>query len=40
MTSASGRAWMMRSITSQRWRESSESSQASSSVPRICTLFG
>ena len=38
--SASGRASMIFSITSQRARESRPSSQASSSVPRICTLLG
>ncbi len=40
LTSASGLACMIFSITSQRARASSPSSHASSSLPRICTLFG
>jgi signal transduction histidine kinase len=40
ITRASGRNWMIFSIVSQRCRESRPSSQDSSSLPRICTLFG
>ena len=40
ITIASGRNWMILSIVSLRWRGSSASSHASSSVPRICTLLG
>ena len=39
-TSASGRWCTIRWMVSQRWRASSVSIQPSSSVPRICTLFG
>src|SRR5690606_31202788 len=40
ITSASGRYWITRSMVSQRSRGSRPSSQASSSLPRICTLLG